>query len=285
MMAHVAEASEANGRVLMLIEAGSLDVAVAAETASRFAAAFNAEIETVFVNTDVLERAQSLPVAAIAGHSGTAGEALERAGALHSLIQARQLREVSDAGRRLGVPVFHTSVAGEAIDQLDGLCLSRGPWNVVVLSRPASEETAHTANAIFANVSGATGIVGVPQRCENPTGPIAIVVEDGERLPAMLRAASRLKGLCGRVHVILAADRRKELQDLETHVRLVTSNHQGLVIEPPQPILGVAGVHDEALRALKTSFVVARLGGALLPTPKALARSIAVARSPFLLVR
>ena len=41
----------------------------------------------------------------------------------------------------------------------------------------------------------------------------------------------------------------------------------------------------EALRALKTSFIVARFGGVLLPTARSMARTIAVASAPFLLVR
>lgn len=285
MMAHVAEASEASGRVLYVVEPGSGDVATSAQVASQFAAAFNAEIETVIVNADALERAKALPVSAWCPLHEGAGDEIGDPGVVNSLLHMHQLRTIERAARRQGVPVFHTAVAGELIDQLDGLCLSRGPWNVVVLSRAVHEASGHAASAIFANVSGATGIVVAPVHVAYGTGPIGIVVEDAERLPAMLRAASRLKGLCGRVHVLVAADRRKEMEALEAHVRLVTANHRGLVMEPASPVLGVAGALDEALRALKTSFVVARLGGTLLPTPRALARTVSIAQAPVLLVR
>lgn len=286
MMAHVAEASESNGRVLLLLEHGGHERVHAAETASRFAAAFNAEIEAVAMNTDAIARAKAVPVAAIAaGPAAAAAELLDRAGVHHEILHDRQLRTVGAAARRFGVPWFHTAVSGGVIDQLDVLCLSRGPWNVVVLSAPVSEETAVMASDIFANVSGATGIVAVPPRCLHPEGPIALVVEDGERLPAMLRAASRLKGLCGRVHLLLAADTRKDMDELEAHVRLMTANHHGLLIERPTPLMGVPGALDEALRGLKTSFVVARFAGALLPTGQSMARTVTLSGAPFLLVR
>lgn len=285
MMAHVAEASEASGRVLFVLEPGSGDISVCAQVASQFAASFNAEIETVVVNTDALVRAKMLPVATWCPLRECTPEGEQFSDGLSSLLQLRQLRAIERAARRQGVRVFHTAVAGELVDQLDGLCLSRGPWNVVVLSHPLCESTGQAASAIFANVSGATGVVAAPARLANETGPIAIVVEDGERLPAMLRAAGRLKGLCGRVHVLVAADRRKEMEELESHVRLMTANHRGLVIEPSTPVLGVAGALDEALRALKTSFIVARLGGTLLPHARALARTVTIARAPVLLVR
>lgn len=285
-MAHVAEASEANGRVLYLLEPGATGTGHSAAAAVRLAAAFNAEIEAVALNADAVDRARHLPVTSLA----TAGaqvdvDAFERARGQSAIVMDRQIKVLSEAARRAGVSTSQTSVSGDAVDQLDALCLSRGPWNVVVLSAPVSEQTAHITSSIFANVSGATGIVAAAPRCPYPEGPIAIVAEDTERLPAMLRAAGRLKGLCGRVHLLLASDRRKDLEDLDTQVRLATGNHKGLVIEPPVPMLGVPGALDDALRALKTSFVIARFAGTLLPNPQVMTRTIAVASAPFLLVR
>lgn len=286
-MAHVAEASEANGRVLFLMDMAAGDASQAAIAAARFASSFNAEIEAVSFNSDAVGRARLLPVTCVktARADADAANVLERAQVHQEIVTARQFKAIAEAARRAGVPHFRTAVAGEPVDQIDSLCLSRGPWNVIVLAAPASEQTADCVSAIFANVSGATGIVAVPSRCPHESGPIAIVVEDAERLPAMLRAAGRLKGLCSRVHMIVAADTRHEMEALDAHVRLTTANHKGLVIETPSPLLGVAGALDETLRALKTSFIVARFGGALLPHPQAMARTMAVACAPFLLVR
>jgi hypothetical protein len=285
-MAHVAEASEGNGRVLYLLEPGGADTAHSAAAAVRLAAAFNAEIEAVALNADAIERARLLPVTTLAAAGAQVPvEALDRALTQSRIMLDRQMKVLSEAARRASVACSRTAVNGETVDQLDALCLSRGPWNVVVLSSPVSEQTARVTSSIFANVSGATGIVAAAPRCPYPDGPIAIVVEDAERLPAMLRAAGRLKGLCGRVHLLLACDRRKDLDDLDTHVRLATGSHKGLVIEPPLPMLGVPGALDDALRALKTSFVIARFAGSLLPSPQVMARTVAVSSAPFLLVR
>lgn len=285
-MAHVAEASEGNGRVLYMLEPGAGSTAYASSAAVHLASAFNAEIEAVVLNADAVERARLLPVTALATVSSTMRtEAMERAHVNSHLLLDRQLKALNEAARRSSVVCTRSVVNGEMLDQLDALCLARGPWNVVVLSVPVSEQTAHLTGAIFANVSGATGIVAAAPRCPNPDGPIAIVVEDAERLPAMLRAAGRLKGLCRRVHLLLAGDRRKDLDNLDAQVRLATNNHKGLVIEPPLPMLGVPGALDDTLRAMKASFVIARFAGQLLPSSAVMARTIAVASAPFLLVR
>ena len=52
-----------------------------------------------------------------------------------------------------------TITAGNAIDQLTGLCLMAGPWNVIAMSQEPTAATAATISANMANVSGATGVV------------------------------------------------------------------------------------------------------------------------------
>lgn len=288
MMAHVAEAGEASGRVLLLIEEGVASVEMAARAASRFAAAFNAEIETIAVNQDFAERAGGINASALV----SADEArplvngtLTRVAAVQSLLTMRQIRVIEQASWRYGVACRHTALAGDPIDRLSEVCVSRGPWNIVVLSSPTQASTASTISAILANVGGATGIVTAPTRTQSEEGPVVIVVEDAERFPAMMRAAGKLKNLCGRVHLVLAAAKRSELSDLEAHVRLVTANHAGVVIEPCEPSLGLEGALDDTLRRLKPSFVIARFSGVLLPTPRSLVRTVTVTSAPFLLVR
>lgn len=288
MMAHVAEASEASGRVLLLMEEGTAAVTTAARAASRFAAAFNAEIETIGINQDFAERAGALNASMLVGAEtarSPGDKGLARVANVQSLLSLRQKRLVEEAAWHHGVVCRHTALEGDAIDRLSEVCVSRGPWNIVVLSAPASASTASKVGSVFANVGGATGIVTVPSKCDAPDGPLVVVAEDGERFPAMLRAAGRLKSLCGRVHVLLAVDNRQSLSDLEAQVRLTTAKHAGLVIEPAEPMLGLEGALDEHLRRLKASFVIARFGGALLPTARACARTISVASAPFLLVR
>ena len=186
MMAHVAEAGEASGRVLLLIEEGVASVEMAARAASRFAAAFNAEIETIAVNQDFAERAGGINASALV----SADEArplvngtLTRVAAVQSLLTMRQIRVIEQASWRYGVACRHTALAGDPIDRLSEVCVSRGPWNIVVLSSPTQASTASTISAILANVGGATGIVTAPARTQSEEGPVVIVVEDAERLP------------------------------------------------------------------------------------------------------
>lgn len=285
MMAHVAEATELSGKVLVWLDASHADADVAAFTACRFADAFNAEIETLSFNGDNVARAGALNLASLVTSASPPAGGFAQAATVYELAGARQVRALDAAARRYGVPLQHTALDGAAIDRLAEVCASRGPWNVVVLAAPAAPATAPLIADIFANVSGATGIVVVPHKLLAPAGPVTIVAEDAERLPAMLRAASRLKGLVGRVHLIAAADRRSELDELEAHIRLTTANHIGLDLAFAAPLLGVEGALDEKLRALQPGFVIARFGGALLPTPGALARTISRTGAPFLLVR
>jgi len=288
MMAHVAEASEAKGRVLLLIEESAHLIEPAAYAASRFAAAFHAEIETIIVNLDSAERAQSLDTATVVPALGAdlpEATSMTRIAEVQHLAARRHRRVVDHVTRRQGVVCRHTSLDGDAVDRLSEVCASRGPWNIVVLAGEASLATASAISTIFANVGGATGIVTTPPRLVAAEGPVVLAVEDAERFPAMLRAASRLKSLCGRVHVVIAADKRADAEKLESHVRLATPNHAGLLIEPVEPLFGVEGGLDEKLRQLKASFVIARFGGTLLPAPRILARTVSVVASPFLLVR
>lgn len=285
-MAHVAEASEGNGRVLFLIDPTRADASAAVEAACQFAAAFNAEIEAVSFNADSVERARALPVTAVVGaHGEEAGAALERAQGQHELSVSRHVGALATAAHRRAVPTFHTAHAGSVVDGLDQLCLARGPWNVIAFGSPASAPDWPLMSEIFANVSGATGLVVAPQRCANAGGPVVIVAEDGERLPAMLRAAGRLKGLCAQVHLVLAAETRRELDALEAHVRLVTAHHKGLRLETVSPMLGLTGALDDVLRSLKASFIIARFAGTLLPAAGALVRTMTSAAAPFLLMR
>jgi len=288
MMAHVAEAGEASGRVLFWVEEGEAQIEPAAHAAVRFASSFNAEIETVVINHDALMRAGALKSSTLVAHPHApprAEKGLDRVEAVQSLLTLRHRRTVEHAARRHGVLCRHSQTVGEPIDRLAEFCLVRGPWNIVVLSPPASEATEQQVGAIFANVSGATGIVIAPKRIENPEGEIVVVIEDAERLSAMLRVAGRLKGLCGRVRMLLAVDRREDLAELEAAVRIMTTNHAGLEVVPMGPMLGVAGALDDTLRQMRPGFVIACFGGTLLPTARALTRTVSMAAAPFLLVR
>jgi hypothetical protein len=285
MIAHVAEASEGSGRVLFWLDPDALTPPAAIHGATRLAAAFGSEIETLVVEDGAVARAKALPVARTVGHLRNFAGSLEDAGKSLALLGQRQRREVEDAAAALGIPCHHTITAGDAIDQLTGLCLMSGPWNVIAMSQEPTPGMAMTISAIMANVSGATGVVVSSRTPNRLEGPIAIVAEDAQRLPSMIRAAERLRTKGGAIHVFLAAETLTEMVELEGHVRLSVANQDRLVFETPMPTYAIEGTLDEPLRRLKPGYVIARFGGTLLPTPRALARTVALTGAPFLLVR
>ena len=287
MIAHVAEASEGSGRVLFWLEPKALTSPSAIDGATRLAAAFGSEIETLVIDDGAIARAKQLSVARLTGI--TSGESFsDRTGEADramTLLGERQRRVIETTASALGVPVHHTITAGDAIDQLTGLCLMAGPWNVIALSHEPTAATAATVSSIMANVSGATGVVIAGRGPSRLAGPIAVVAEDCVRLPSMIRAAERLRTPGCSIHLFLAAETTTDLYELEAGARLAAADFDHLVFEASAPTLAIEGTLDEALRRLEPGYVIARFGGTLLPGAKALMRTIALTAAPFLLVR
>lgn len=290
MMAHVAEASEASGRVLFWTDRNAPLNPGAARAAARLAAAFQAEIETVTIDAGNVGLSGDLSVTgfvargtgALAVDLADAAAQFDRSSLAEALLMRRQRREVAECAQRHGVVCRHTMASGDAIDVLAELCTIRGPWNVVVAAGASSVPSVGT---LFANVSGATGVVVAPVGVKGGDGPIAVIAEDVERLPSMIRAAARLTRMFGRIHVIVAASTRTEFQALEDRVRLAVPAQTDLVFERSEPSFGADEVYDGKLRKLVPSFVVCRFGGTVVPTGRALSRTVAKAAAPFLLVR
>ena len=137
MMAHVAEASEESGRVLFWLDPNVMAEPAAIDGASRLAAAFKSEIESLVVNDGAIPRALALPVSRVVDGTNGTGDQLNSqvTGRILDLIGERQRRDIESYAAKFGVPCHHTITAGEAIDQLTGLCLMSGPWNVIEIGR------------------------------------------------------------------------------------------------------------------------------------------------------
>ena len=307
MIAHVAEASEGSGRVLFWLEPKALTSPSAIDGATRLAAAFGSEIETLVIDDGAITRARQISVSRLTGNTsggssseptgqsanefaaniviGARGRSIGEADRAMSLLGERQRRVIETRASALGVPVHHTITAGDAIDQLTGLCLMAGPWNVIALSHEPTAETAATVSSIMANVSGATGVVIAGRGPTRQAGPIAVVAEDCVRLPSMIRAAERLRTPGCSIHLFLAAETASDLCELEAGARLAATDFDHLILEAASPTLAIQGTLDEALRRLEPGYVIARFGGTLLPGAKALMRTIALTAAPFLLVR
>src|SRR5690606_33864364 len=132
MIAHVAEASEHSGRVVLWLDPASGCTRALLETPIRLAAAYRAEVETVTVAE--LQEAD-VPIRRI-GDGERDRRTPEHADTLigdqrFALLTERYRRLVDETGNHHGVRVRHTAANGDAVDQISELCLSRGPWNIV----------------------------------------------------------------------------------------------------------------------------------------------------------
>lgn len=285
MIAHVAEASEGSGRVLLWLDPSLLAAPQALEASVRLAYAYGSELETIEVDPPHLDAVAQLPLGRVGFRAPlNIAHAGDEIAARQTLSDGHRAR-VDKIASQFGVPVRHARSTGEAIDRLAHLCTVRGPWNIIVLSRTPSLDLASVVANVFANVSGATGVLVGSRRIEAWGSRVAVVVEDGERLPSMLRTAERLTGTAGKTHLVIASVTKTAYRDLDAQARLLTAGSESIKFEATGPTLGVDGALDEQLSGCQPSLVIARFGGTLLSDGRALSRCLAVTGAPFLLVR
>ena len=287
MIAHVAEASELSGRVVLWLDPETGCTPALLEAPVRLAAAYGAEIETVAVSE--VHELDNVPIRRV-GYNETADASLEpgtlAVGARRfALLTDRYRRIVEAMGSMHGVRVRHTEVSGDAIDQISEMCLSRGPWNIVALARMPALGGHSLLSSLLANVSGATGFLLCGDQRSHAGSPVVVVVEDGDRLPPMLRAAERLAGPEGIIRIVIAADTVAGHAELESLARLLTAGVKGVEFDKAGPTFGVPGALVELLAWMKPSLVIARFGGLCLADGRELSRASAATRVPILLVR
>ncbi len=287
MIAHVAEASEASGRVLLWLDPGNVSMPQTFDAAVRVAAAYAAELETVVIDGPSAADVDDIPAAHVSflGKAGRVLSFIAPGPDARGRLAERQRREVEGLAARARVCLSHASAGGDAIDRLAEMCLARGPWNIIAVSRPPSDDLPGILSAILANVSGATGVVVAGRRSDVLSANVAVVIEDSERMPSMLRAAERLVTGRGKIHVMIAAETAAAYDELDGLVRLATARSPECVLHPGGPDFGVTGTLDEHFFRLRPNFVIARFGGTLLGEARALSRLLAVTPAPFLLVR
>ena len=156
MIAHVAAASEASGRVLLWLDPGGVSMPQTFDASARIAAAYAADLETVVIDGPSAGEVGDIPWA----HVSLLGKVMPKTRSETAFPDARyylaerQRREVADIAAPLGVRVSHASAGGDAIDRLAEMCLARGPWNIVAVSRPPSGDMPAILSSILANVSG-----------------------------------------------------------------------------------------------------------------------------------
>ena len=116
MIAHVAEAAEASGRVLLWLDPGHVSVPQTFDAAVRIAAAYGAELETVVIDGPSAIALEDIP-AAFVSFLGKAARVLSFASPgpdARQRIADRQRREVGMLAARARVTLSHASAGGDA---------------------------------------------------------------------------------------------------------------------------------------------------------------------------
>ncbi|AGK56208.1 hypothetical protein HYPDE_22608 [Hyphomicrobium denitrificans 1NES1] len=281
MIAHVAEASELSGRVVLWLDPEARCTPAVLDAPMRLAAAYDAEIETIVVD-QCADESGDVPFRRI-GQVGLPD--IPPIAHRFQLLAQRCRRTVEDASRVHKVKVRHALAQGDAVDRISEMCLMRGPWNIVALTGIQAVGSQSVINSLLANVSGATGFLLCGERPEKKKAGVGVIVEDGERLPSMLRAAERLSQPDVAIHLVIGAETSAEYAELEHQARLLTAEASIVTFAPAGPTFGVPGALTEIVARMKPAFVVARFGGAAFSDGRELSRASAAIQAPILLVR
>lgn len=269
MIAHVAEAGERRGRVVLQLTPGQPNQ-VALEAAIRVAKAFQSELESLFVEDDSLLDVAGYSFAREISLSGRHRREITAEG------MARQMRHMANAlsrqlvklARMAEVPLRHSVVRDEPVAALARACSEHGPWNVVALGYTVGAGTGCPLGHLFERVAGTTGVVFAGPKARRSDGPLVVVLEDIAYLEPLLRAAERLLPPDAKddsITLLIVADSEDKCSWTESQVRLALAASPLVTIEKAIAALGGEAAVAEALRKLKGGFVIGQFGGLLAP--------------------
>jgi len=286
MIAHVAEAAEARGRVVLQLRTANPSQ-VAIEAAVRVAQAFQSGIETLFVEDANLFDLASFSFAREISLNGRRSRSISSDDIEQEfrLAFASLQRRIEAMARAAEVPINQRVVRDDPTAALAMTCAECGPWNVVALAEPFGITSSESLGRLFEAVLDATGLVLVGPKARRTAGPVIAAVEDIDRLPSMLRAGERLASVTGSPLVILPiADDAERLRWMEAQMRLMLGDRTDTQIIAARA-QGAAEVVAEALRRLRGGFVISQFGGLVVPADGDLRALAAALECPLLLVR
>lgn len=286
-MIHVAEASEAKGRVVVHLCSG-LASPVALDAAVWLARAFQSEIEGLFVENEQLIELAGFPLAREVPLSGRGKrdisiESVERelrfaSSAFHAEVVTRAKAAEVTAHARV--------VRDDPVKALSEVCSACGPWNAVALAEPFTSPACPSLKQLLDSVRDATGLLVVGPRACRISGPIAIALEHAELLPAMVSAAEKLAAVDEKeIALCLMASDEAALMELESATRLVLPEHPNVRMAQMSLTFGAEAAAAEALRRLRPGLVLARFGGLLMPEDGDLRPLAMSLECPMLLLR
>jgi hypothetical protein len=319
MITHVAEAAEARGRVVLRLTPGACGgrVALAAiDAAVRLARAYNAEIESLYIEDTELLRLASFGFAMEIPAQGRRLGGVRRPLSVADIERDMRLqfsgvqRLVEQRAALADVTVHLRVVRDEPVHAVATTCAACGPWNVVVLAEPLASLQAGQLADLFAGVPDTTGLMvaGLEQGLASASNnrPVVLALEDADALPAMLHTAERLvegteaSAESSIVVLLVESDSGGDFapdmgQSLESQVRLALSERppmsraDGTTVTVQIIALtethGDAAVIAEALRRLAPGFLIARFGGLIVPPDCSLRLLGTTLQCPLLLIR
>lgn len=287
MIAHVAEAAEARGRVVLQLRTANPN-AVAIEAALRVAQAFQSGIETLFVEDLQVFDLASFPFAREISLTGRKSRAIS-SGEIEQefrLAFASLQRRIEALAKAAEVPLRQRIVRDDPITALAATCAECGPWNVVALAEPFSAMSCESLRLVLDTVADATGLVLVGPKARRTFGPVIVAVEDVERLPSMIRAGERIASVTGGSIVVVPIDDDEErVRWMEAQARLLLDERPDAQVIAAGSARGAAEVVAETLRRLKGGFVISQFGGLVVPAEGDLKALAAALECPLLLVR
>jgi hypothetical protein len=287
MIAHVAEANEDRGRVVVRLGDFAVSSKAAIAAAVHVAVAFRSEIEGLFVEDPDLFAACAHGSLRQIGHNGHTTAGLTAAGlgrdAEHFAVAVQ--RELSIAAAASSVKFSAHVVRDQTIPALQAACAQRGPWNIIVFAEPiVGADKSELLSAAVSQVWGTTGYIATGALCAWRPGPIVVAIEDIDHLTGMIRAAERLAAVAGDpVYLLPVGGDEIALDWLEGEIRLTLGEATNLTILPRPAHAGSNLVLRAAIAQTKPRIIIARHGGILLPVDNT-ARPLADLGCPVFLV-
>lgn len=288
MIAHVAEAGEARGRVILRI-ARAPDAA-AIRTAVRFARAFKAELEGLFVEDTNLLTLCGHPFAKLFDGPGRAslGVDARRMRDAFRAIQREAMQDISRCSQAAEVPVVFERMCAEPERALAVACAASGPWNVVVWGHAMERAEFDALGPFLRTVHDVTGIVVGGDGRDDPAGPVVVVVERVEDLMSAVRTAARLRPDETASIVVVPAD-PDDPDRLEGEIRLVLAasapDNVRVEVESARDCHAHAAALAYLIQRHAPSLLITRLGGVLTQEAHGFSQLVRALTCPVLLVR
>jgi hypothetical protein len=277
MIAHVAQAGENRGCVVVRLGEPARSSSAVLSAAVHLARAFQAEIEGLFIEDPDVVNACAHPFCHDISLTG------ERKGRLSTtavgrdtaLLSIAMQRELADRATASGVPFEARAVRDTVVSALQTACSQRGPWNIVAFAEPIRAARSDILDDALSAVWGATGFLAAGPGAIWRRGPVLVAVDDVDRLPGMVRAAERIAAVDGvDVFVMPVGPDDIALDWLEGEIRLTLPETANLRCLPRSQHPGSPSVLRAEVCAHEPSLIIARNGGQLLGLghlPRALA--------------